>query len=186
MKLSSKQVAAGAALLGLVAAAYPVAAHHSTTMFDREKFIVLEGTVKELHWTNPHVAIFIENAVAKPGVPDGLWVVELTSPGQSGALGMDAHADQTRRKGCGRSAPVARRLQRWRLAQDHGRLDGANVQLQYSRPGTAESRGRNLQVTRVAPATKKAPRGAFLLDQRGAGVKHPPPLRDSTGLCSCA
>jgi hypothetical protein len=81
MKLSSKQVATGAALLGLVAAAYPVAAHHSTTMFDREKFIVLEGTVKELHWTNPHVAIFIENAVAKPGVPDGLWVVELTSPG---------------------------------------------------------------------------------------------------------
>jgi hypothetical protein len=81
MKLSSKQVAAGAALLGLVAAAYPVAAHHSTTMFDREKFIVLEGTVKELHWTNPHVAIFIENAVAKPGVPEGLWVVELTSPG---------------------------------------------------------------------------------------------------------
>ena len=81
MKLSSKQVAAGTALLGLVAAAYPVAAHHSTTMFDREKFIVLEGTVKELHWTNPHVAIFIENAVAKPGVPDGLWVVELTSPG---------------------------------------------------------------------------------------------------------
>ena len=81
MKLSCKQVAAGAALLGLVAAAYPVAAHHSTTMFDREKFIVLEGTVKELHWTNPHVAIFIENAVAKPGVPDGLWVVELTSPG---------------------------------------------------------------------------------------------------------
>ena len=37
--------------------------------------------MKELHWTNPHVAIFIENAVAKPGVPDGLWVVELTSPG---------------------------------------------------------------------------------------------------------
>ena len=81
MKLSSKQVAAGAALLGLVAAAYPVAAHHSTTMFDREKFIVLEGTVKELHWTNPHVAIFIENAAAKPGVPEGLWVIELTSPG---------------------------------------------------------------------------------------------------------
>lgn len=81
MKTSSKKIAAGAAFLGLVASAYPVAAHHSTTMFDREKFIVLEGTVKELHWTNPHVAIFIENAVAKPGVPDGLWVVELTSPG---------------------------------------------------------------------------------------------------------
>jgi len=81
MKSTSKKVVASAAFVGLVAAAYPVAAHHSTTMFDREKFIVLEGTVKELHWTNPHVAIFIENAVAKPGIPDGLWVVELTSPG---------------------------------------------------------------------------------------------------------
>ena len=81
MKSSSKKAVVSAAFVGLVAGAYPVAAHHSTTMFDREKFIVLEGTVKELHWTNPHVAIFIENAVAKPGVPDGLWVVELTSPG---------------------------------------------------------------------------------------------------------
>lgn len=81
MKRSSRTIAAGAVMLGLVAAAWPVAAHHSTTMFDREKFIVLEGTVKELHWTNPHVAIFIENAAAKPGVPEGMWVVELTSPG---------------------------------------------------------------------------------------------------------
>ena len=81
MKLSSRKFIASATFLGLVAGAYPVAAHHSTTMFDREKFIVLEGTVKELHWTNPHVAIFVENAVAKPGVPEGLWVVELTSPG---------------------------------------------------------------------------------------------------------
>ena len=81
MKSSSKTIVAGAVTLGLVAAAWPVAAHHSTTMFDREKFIVLEGTVKELHWTNPHVAIFVENAAAKPGIPDGMWVVELTSPG---------------------------------------------------------------------------------------------------------
>ena len=81
MKSSSKKVVAGAAFLGLVAGAYPVSAHHSTTMFDRDKVILLEGTVKELHWTNPHVAIFIENAAAKPGVPEGMWVVELTSPG---------------------------------------------------------------------------------------------------------
>ena len=81
MKSTSKKVVASAAFLGLVAGAYPVAAHHSGTMFDKDKFIVLEGTVKELHWTNPHVAIFIENAAPKPGVPDGLWVVELSSPG---------------------------------------------------------------------------------------------------------
>ena len=27
----------------------------------RDKTLMLSGTVKELHWTNPHVAIFIEN-----------------------------------------------------------------------------------------------------------------------------
>jgi hypothetical protein len=81
MKHSSRKVAAAVAFLGLVAGAYPVAAHHSGTMFDREKLVALEGTVKELHWTNPHVAIFIENAAAKNGVPDGLWVIELSSPG---------------------------------------------------------------------------------------------------------
>ena len=65
MKHPSHKVAAAVAFLGLAAGAYPVAAHHSSTMFDREKFIVLEGTVKELHWANPHVAIFIENAAVK-------------------------------------------------------------------------------------------------------------------------
>ena len=48
-------------------------------MLDRDNVIVLDGVVKELHWTNPHVAIFIENAAAKPGVPEGLWVIELTT-----------------------------------------------------------------------------------------------------------
>ena len=46
------------ALLGL-AATYPVAAHHSTTMFDHSKVVSIAGTVKEVHWTNPHVAIFV-------------------------------------------------------------------------------------------------------------------------------
>ena len=81
MKPISGKVIAFSALLGLAAAAYPVAAHHSTTMFDRDKVIQLVGTVKELHWTNPHVAIFIEAETAGQGVQTGLWVVELTSPG---------------------------------------------------------------------------------------------------------
>jgi hypothetical protein len=80
MNLKLSKVAALTAVLGLGAAAYPVAAHHSTTMFDREKTLPLVGTVKELHWTNPHVAIFIENTNAA-GAAAGLWVVELTSPG---------------------------------------------------------------------------------------------------------
>ena len=77
----SRKVIAFSALLGLAAGAYPVAAHHSTTMFDREKLIALSGTVKELHWTNPHVAIFIDAETANQGAQTGLWVIELTSPG---------------------------------------------------------------------------------------------------------
>lgn len=33
----------------------PALAHHSTAMFDRNKRIWVEGTVKEWQWTNPHV-----------------------------------------------------------------------------------------------------------------------------------
>ena len=77
---SFRKVAVYSALLGLTAAAYPVAAHHSTTIFDGERTLPLAGTVKELHWTNPHVTIFIENSSAQGATP-GLWVIELTSPG---------------------------------------------------------------------------------------------------------
>lgn len=31
-----------------------VSAHHSVAMFDRTKKVVVEGTVKEWQWTNPH------------------------------------------------------------------------------------------------------------------------------------
>ena len=77
----SRKVLMAAGFAGLIAGAYPVSAHHSTTMFDREKVILLEGTVKELQWTNPHVAIYIENAVKQPNAETGLWLIELTSPG---------------------------------------------------------------------------------------------------------
>ena len=36
-------------------AAWPAVAHHSYTMFDMEKSLTLEGTVKEVQWTNPHI-----------------------------------------------------------------------------------------------------------------------------------
>ena len=81
MKTSLRKTAIYTALLGLAAAAYPVSAHHSTTMFDRDQTIPLSGVVKELHWTNPHVAIYIENAVKQPNADTGMWLVELTSPG---------------------------------------------------------------------------------------------------------
>jgi hypothetical protein len=80
MKKSFLKPMAVLALCGLAAAAYPVAAHHSTTMFQHDKQVTINGTVKEVHWTNPHVAIYVD-AVNAPGEPTTLWLLEMTSPG---------------------------------------------------------------------------------------------------------
>src|SRR4051812_23097155 len=48
-------------LAGIAAAmfAIPAVAHHSFAMFDAEKIMSLEGTVKEFQWTNPHAWILL-------------------------------------------------------------------------------------------------------------------------------
>jgi hypothetical protein len=82
MKSSLKQTLAAAALLGLGAAAYPVAAHHSTTMFAHDKVVSISGVVKEVHWTNRHVAIYVDGAPkGEKGEKPVTWVLEMTSPG---------------------------------------------------------------------------------------------------------
>lgn len=43
----------GTALV-LAVCSLPVAAHHSTAMFDFQKTVTLTGTVKDFAWTNPH------------------------------------------------------------------------------------------------------------------------------------
>ena len=40
--------------LGAMALAAPAMAHHSFAMFDRNKTVVIDGTVKEFQFTNPH------------------------------------------------------------------------------------------------------------------------------------
>ena len=67
-------LAAGAlALVGGAAAL----AHHSFAMFDQKKLMVLDGTVHEFQWTNPHA--FIELDVANGGKAQR-WSIELNSP----------------------------------------------------------------------------------------------------------
>src|SRR5438046_2627621 len=41
------------AIAGIAICAIPAAAHHSFAMFDVEKSMTIEGTVKEFQWTNP-------------------------------------------------------------------------------------------------------------------------------------
>src|SRR5438309_2643463 len=80
MQLTLKKIAVYAAFSGLATLTYPATAHHSTTMFDHAAVVSIAGTVKEVHWTNPHVAIFVYG-VSKEGDEPALWVFEMTSPG---------------------------------------------------------------------------------------------------------
>src|SRR4029453_15606144 len=54
------RIAACAALMLLVAAPPRVEAHHSAVMFDDQKEVTLEGTVKEFQYTNPHSWLLVD------------------------------------------------------------------------------------------------------------------------------
>ncbi len=79
MKSSLKKVIRTSVLLGLAAGAYPVAAHHATSMFAHDKVVTITGVIKEVHWTNPHVGIYVTGTVKDEEA--ALWVIEMTSPG---------------------------------------------------------------------------------------------------------
>src|SRR5262245_53285552 len=46
-----------AAAVLCAATSVPLAAHHSAAMFDDAKVVELNGTIKEMQWTNPHIWI---------------------------------------------------------------------------------------------------------------------------------
>jgi prepilin-type processing-associated H-X9-DG protein len=49
-----KPLIIGVVLSATALSAQPVFAHHSGAMFDLQKSVTIEGTVKEFQWTNPH------------------------------------------------------------------------------------------------------------------------------------
>jgi Family of unknown function (DUF6152) len=53
-------------------------AHHSFAMFDNQKETTLNGTIKELQWTNPH--IWIQVLVGDPAGKVVEWSIEGGSP----------------------------------------------------------------------------------------------------------
>jgi hypothetical protein len=63
---------------GALFAAAGALAHHSFAMFDRDREVVLTGTVREFQWTNPHA--FIEMNVPNEKGEMEAWSIEMNSP----------------------------------------------------------------------------------------------------------
>src|SRR5947199_5582139 len=80
MKAFLTSALALSALCGIAAGISSVSAHHSTTMFDHTKTLTIDGAVVELRWVNPHVSLSV-NGKLKDSEEAGVWVMEMTSPG---------------------------------------------------------------------------------------------------------
>jgi hypothetical protein len=73
--------------VGLVLGLSGVAsAHHSTAIYDFDHPQAMEGTVKTVNWTNPHVS-YIVDSDAKDGAAARTWVFELPSPRELKSVG---------------------------------------------------------------------------------------------------
>jgi hypothetical protein len=73
MGMTAKACCLSAAML--ISFAIPAAAHHSFAMFNRDKTVEMQGTVKDFQWTNPHS--FLDVYVADPkGEAPVLWTLE--------------------------------------------------------------------------------------------------------------
>src|ERR1700753_811761 len=64
--------------LSLMLATGPAFAHHSGAMFDASKEVTLNGTIKELQWTNPHswIEVMVPDATGK----EVQWSFEMEGP----------------------------------------------------------------------------------------------------------
>ncbi len=56
------------------------AAHHSTAAYDLDHPQTMEGTVRTVNWTNPHISFVVEKDAGNDE-PADTWVFEASSPG---------------------------------------------------------------------------------------------------------
>jgi hypothetical protein len=73
-------------LFGLVSVLPAAVAHHSSAMFDRSQTLVLEGTVVEYQFTNPHT--WIEVLVENDDGSTTQWSVEASGRRPMVAMGL--------------------------------------------------------------------------------------------------
>ena len=64
-------------MLMVMSFASPVAAHHSTAMYEMANPTTISGTVKRFEWTNPHAFIYLDVKDDKGNTVE--WEIELMS-----------------------------------------------------------------------------------------------------------
>ena len=74
-----KFIAALTVLGEFAAATNMVAAHHAMVMYDRTTTMILNGTVVELQWTNPHVFLLVNGKIDEADQP-AVWRLETSGP----------------------------------------------------------------------------------------------------------
>ena len=79
-----KRIVAALVALGFLATGQ-AQAHHAFAMFDTNREMTLDGTVKEFQWTNPHawVQILVKDASGK----EVEWSIEGSSPNNLARFG---------------------------------------------------------------------------------------------------
>ena len=78
-------IAAAAAALVYSISTTPVVGHHSFAQFDMTRTMVLNGTVRTLEWTNPHVWLWVDVSDGQEG--HKVWGLEGAALGEMSRRG---------------------------------------------------------------------------------------------------
>ncbi len=145
---------------------WPVSAHHSPAMFDMNRDVLLEGTITEISWRNPHVYFEIEVAGA-----DGRKTTQQIEAGPASnlmPLGIDADSLRNgERVTVQVETEPPRRRRGARLAPHEGRRHG-HPAARARHPADAARRRRSVE-----------PRGH--LGAAGNGIRQPLPWLRARG-----
>ena len=130
------------ALVSLSWVALPAAGHHSPAMFDLSQEVVLEGTLTEVSWRNPHVYFGVE--IEGPAGERTVQQVEAGPPSSLAGFGFSAEAVRPGERVVVRARPNRSGPGRVMLGWSLTTADGAEIPLHARAagptvPGTAEA-----------------------------------------------
>ena len=75
------QALAAAFTTAAIVATAPLAAHHSTSMYDRRAPLTIDAEVVEFRWVNPHSYLTVVETTPAASVAPKTWSIEMSSPG---------------------------------------------------------------------------------------------------------